>query len=182
MRVTVFAGSSMGSRPEFRAAAAEVGAALAGAGVGVVYGGSSVGLMGVLADAAMAAGGEVIGVIPQVLVEAEVAAERLTRLEVVATLHERKARMAELGDAFAALPGGLGTLEELFEALTWRQLGLHGKPVVLLDVGGYWAPLLAMLDAQVEAGFVRPASRARILSAASPAELLAALAPAVSGA
>jgi hypothetical protein len=182
MRVTVFAGSSMGSRPEYADLAADLaadlGRDLARAGIGVVYGGSSVGLMGLMADAAMTAGGEVIGVIPQVLVEAEVAADRLTRLEVVSSLHERKARMAELGDAFVALPGGLGTLEELTEALTWRQLGLHAKPVVLLDRAGFWAPLLALLDAQVSGGFVRPASRASIQHASSPSDLLTALLPA----
>jgi uncharacterized protein (TIGR00730 family) len=178
MRVTVFAGSSMGRRPEYADLAVALGRDLAKAGIGVVYGGSSVGLMGLMADAAMAAGGEVIGVIPQVLVEAEVAADRLTRLEVVSSLHERKARMAELGDAFVALPGGLGTLEELTEALTWRQLGLHDKPVVLLDASGFWTPLLALLDAQVGAGFVPPASRAAIQRATSPARLVTALLPA----
>jgi uncharacterized protein (TIGR00730 family) len=178
MQVTVFAGSSMGSRPEYADLAVALGRELALAGIGIVYGGSSVGLMGLMADAAMAAGGEVIGVIPQVLVEAEVAADRLTRLEVVSSLHQRKARMAELGDAFVALPGGLGTLEELTEALTWRQLGLHDKPIVLLDATGFWAPLLALLDAQVDAGFVLAASRARVQHATSPAELLATLLPA----
>jgi len=178
MRVTVFAGSSMGRQPGYADLAVALGRDLALAGIGVVYGGSSVGLMGLMADAAMAVGGEVIGVIPQVLVEAEVAADRLTRLEVVSSLHQRKARMAELGDAFVALPGGLGTLEELTEALTWRQLGLHNKPVVLLDVNGFWTPLLALLDAQVGAGFVPPASRAAIQRATSPAQLLAALLPA----
>jgi uncharacterized protein (TIGR00730 family) len=178
MRVTVFAGSSMGSRPEYAELAASLGRDLARAGIGVVYGGSSAGLMGLMADAAMTAGGEVIGVIPQVLVEAEVAADRLTRLEVVSSLHERKARMAELGDAFVALPGGLGTLEELTEALTWRQLGLHDKPVILLDSSGFWTPLLALLDAQVDGGFVRPAGRTAIQYATSPAELLATLLPA----
>jgi uncharacterized protein (TIGR00730 family) len=177
MRVAVFAGSSMGDRPEYAAAAADLGRALAAAGVGVVYGGASVGLMGVLADAAMAAGGEVIGVIPQVLVEAEVAADRLTRLEVVDSLHTRKARMADLSDAFAALPGGLGTLEELFEVLTWRQLRLHAKPVVLVDVAGFWDPLLRFLDAQIAAGFVPAASRAALLRVTGPAGLLAALSP-----
>jgi uncharacterized protein (TIGR00730 family) len=172
MRVTVFAGSSPGSRPEYAALAAGLGTTLARAGLGVVYGGSSVGLMGILAGAALAAGGEVVGVIPVSLVEGEAAASRLTRLEVVADLHERKARMAELGDAFAALPGGLGTLEELFEVLTWRQLRLHDKPVVLLDAAGFWAPLLSLVDAQVTAGFVRPASRAAIQCVTSPAELL----------
>lgn len=178
MRVTVFAGSSMGARPEYAAVAADLGRSLAQAGVGLVYGGASVGLMGVAADAAMAAGGEVIGIIPQVLVEAEVAADRLTRLEVVDSLHTRKARMAELGDAFVALPGGLGTLEELFEVLTWRQLRLHGKPVALLDAAGFWEPLLAFLDAQVTEGFVPAASRAAIGRVAGPAELLAVLRPA----
>jgi uncharacterized protein (TIGR00730 family) len=178
MRVTVFAGSSMGSHPGYVGLAADLGRDLALAGVGVVYGGSSVGLMGLMADAAMAAGGEVIGVIPQVLVEAEVAADRLTRLEVVSDLHQRKARMAELGDAFVALPGGLGTLEELTEALTWRQLGLHAKPVVLLDANGFWTPLLDLLDAQVSAGFVAAASRSAIQHATSPAAVLKALLPA----
>jgi uncharacterized protein (TIGR00730 family) len=175
VRITVFAGSSMGSRPEFRTAAADLGRVLAQAGVGVVYGGSSVGLMGVLAEAAMAAGGEVIGIIPELLVEAEVAAARLTRLEVVPTLHARKARMTELGDAFAALPGGLGTLEELFEALTWRQLRIHDKPVALVNVCGAWDPLLASLDAAVADGFIRPASRARLLVVDGPGDLLAAV-------
>jgi uncharacterized protein (TIGR00730 family) len=165
----------MGSRPEFRAVAANLGRVLAQAGVGVVYGGSSVGLMGVLAEAAMAAGGEVIGVIPEVLVEAEAAAARLTRLEVVPTLHARKARMAELCDAFTALPGGLGTLEELFEVLTWRQLRIHDKPVALINVCGAWDPLLATLDAAVADGFIRPASRAQLLVVDNPADLLGAL-------
>ena len=175
MRVTVFLGSSAGSRPEFAAAAAELGASLARAGAGIVYGGDSIGLMGVLAQAALAAGGEVIGVIPQAMAEAGIAAPGLTRLEVVASMHERKARMAELGDAFVALPGGLGTLDELFEILTWRQLRLHGKPVALLDVDGFWDPLLAFLDAQVAAGFVSAANRALLLRVASPAAVLAAL-------
>lgn len=175
MRVTVFAGSSMGSRPEFAAAAADLGTRLARAGIGVVYGGASVGLMGVLADAALAAGGEVIGVIPQVLVEAEVGATQLTRLEVVDSLHTRKARMAELCDAFVALPGGLGTLEELFEVLTWRQLRLHGKPVALLEVAGFWEPLLAFLDARVADGFIPAASRAALLRVTDAGQLLAAL-------
>jgi uncharacterized protein (TIGR00730 family) len=175
MRVAVFAGSSMGGRPEYAAAAADLGRSLARAGVGVVYGGASVGLMGVVADAAMASGGEVIGVIPQVLVEAEIAADRLTRLEVVDSMHTRKARMAELSDAFAALPGGLGTLEELFEMLTWRQLRLHGKPIALVDVAGFWDPLLQFLDSQVADGFVPAASRAALLRVTDPADLLAAL-------
>jgi uncharacterized protein (TIGR00730 family) len=175
MRVTVFAGSSMGARPEFAAAAADLGRVLAQAGVGIVYGGSSVGLMGVLADAAMAAGGEVIGVIPQVLVDAEVAARGITRLEVVATMHLRKARMADLGDAFAALPGGLGTLEELFEILTWRKLGLHDKPAAVLNVAGAWDPLLALLAAQVADGFVPPGFAAQLHCVTGPRDLLSVL-------
>lgn len=172
MRVAVYLGSSAGSRAEFAAAAEQTGRLLARAGIGVVYGGASVGLMGVLADAALAAGGEVIGVIPDGLFAAEVAHQDLTRLEVVGSMHARKARMAELADGFAALPGGLGTLEELLEILTWQQLRLHGKPVVLLDVGGFWDGLLRFVDSLVDAGFVPPASRQHLARAASPAELV----------
>jgi hypothetical protein len=175
VRVTVFLGSSAGTRPQFAAAAAELGASLARAGAGIVYGGDSIGLMGVLAQAALAAGGEVIGVIPAAMAEAGIAAPGLTRLEVVASMHARKARMAELGDGFVALPGGLGTLDELFEILTWRQLRLHGKPVALLDVDGFWGPLLAFLDAQVSAGFISAANRALLLRVTSPAAVLPAL-------
>jgi uncharacterized protein (TIGR00730 family) len=172
MRIAVFAGSSMGSRPEFAALAADLGRSLAQAGVGIVYGGASVGLMGVLADAAGAVGGEVIGVIPQLLVDAEIAAEGLARLDVVDSMHTRKARMAELSDAFVALPGGLGTLDELFEILTWRQLRLHAKPIMLLDVGGFWEPLLAFVALQVQDGFVPAASHAALLRVTSPGEVL----------
>jgi uncharacterized protein (TIGR00730 family) len=175
VRVTVFAASSTGTRPEFAAAAADLGRCLAKAGVGIVYGGATVGLMGILADTAMTEGGEVIGVIPHSMVEAEIAAGGLTRLEVVDTMHTRKARMGELGDAFVALPGGLGTLEELFEVLTWRQIRLHRKHVVLLDVAGFWDPLLAFLDTQVAAGFIPAASRAAIVRVTSPADVLPAL-------
>jgi uncharacterized protein (TIGR00730 family) len=175
VRVTVFAGSSMGARPEFAAAAAELGTVLAEAGAGIVYGGASAGLMGVVARAAMAAGGEVIGVIPQLLVDAEVAAAGITRLEVVATMHERKARMAELGDAFAALPGGLGTLEELTEILTWRKLGLHGKPAAVLNVAGAFDPLLALLAAQVADGFLAAGFAAQLQCVTDPRDLLAVL-------
>jgi uncharacterized protein (TIGR00730 family) len=172
MRVTVYLGSSPGRLPEFAEAAAATGRLLAEAGIGLVYGGGAVGLMGVLADAALAAGGEVIGVIPAGLFAAEVAHRGLTRLEVVPSMHQRKARMAELADGFAALPGGLGTLEELFEVLTWQQLGLHGKPVMLLDVGGFWDGLLRFVDDLVEVGFVPPASRERLVTATSPADLV----------
>jgi uncharacterized protein (TIGR00730 family) len=172
VRVAVFLGSSPGIRPEFAAAAQQTGRLLAEAGLGIVYGGASVGLMGVLADAALAAGGEVIGVIPGRLFGAEIAHQGLTRLEVVGSMHERKARMAELAGGFAALPGGIGTLDELIEILTWQQLRLHSKPIALLDVSGFWDGLLAFADSLVAAGFVPPASRAGLVLAGSPAELV----------
>ena len=175
MRIAVFLGSSTGGRPEYAAAAAQTGRLLAQAGLGIVYGGASVGLMGALADAALAAGGEVIGVLPDGLFAAEVPHRGLSRLEVVGSMHERKARMAELADGFAALPGGLGTLEELFEMLTWQQLRLHGKPIALLDVAGFWDTLLGFLDALVDDGFVPAASRRQLVRAATPAELVALL-------
>ena len=172
MRVAVFLGSSIGCRPEYAAAAADFGRALASAGVGIVYGGASVGMMGALADAALAEGGEVIGVIPGGLFAAEVPHPGLSRMEVVGTMHERKALMAALADGFAALPGGLGTLDELFEILTWQQIGLHAKPVALVDVGGFWDPLAGMLDALTEAGFVPPATRACIARVKDATEYL----------
>ncbi|MGO8957866.1 MAG: TIGR00730 family Rossman fold protein [Streptosporangiaceae bacterium] len=172
MRVAVFLGSSTGRRPEYVAATAEFGRSLAEAGVGIVYGGASVGLMGVLADAALAAGGEVIGVIPGGLFAAEVAHLRLTRLEVVASMHERKARIAELADGFAVLPGGLGTLDELFEIWTWHQLGLHAKPIALLDVGGFWAALNGLVDALARDGFVPEESRRYLVPVANAQQLL----------
>jgi uncharacterized protein (TIGR00730 family) len=159
-RICIFCGSSPGRDPAFIAAARAVGIRLAERGIGVVYGGGRVGLMGAVADAALDAGGEVIGVIPQSLVDRELAHTGLTELRKVGTLHERKAVMAELSDAFIALPGGLGTLEELAEVTSWAQLGLHGKPIGLLDVGDYWAPLLAWLDRAVETGFLAPTDRA----------------------
>jgi uncharacterized protein (TIGR00730 family) len=173
MRVAVFAGSRSGSRPEYADSARELATGLAGAGVGIVYGGAHVGLMGVLADAALAAGGEIIGVMPQDLIDAEIGHRGLTSLEIVTSMHERKARMAELADAFCALPGGAGTLEELFEVWTWQQLGLHTKPIALLNSAGFWDPLLAALDAQVGTGFVRAADRAALLVPTTSAELLA---------
>lgn len=158
-RVCVYCGSSPGDRPDYAELAREVGRAITGRGMSLVYGGGHVGLMGVVADAALAAGGEVVGVIPRRLVEAEVAHGGLTALEIVESMHERKARMADLSDAFIALPGGFGTLDELFETLTWAQLGLHGKPCGLIDFEGYYAPLIAWADTAVAAGFVRPAHR-----------------------
>jgi uncharacterized protein (TIGR00730 family) len=153
VRIAVFTGSQAGP-PAHQQAAAGFAADLARAGVGVVYGGGHVGLMGVVADAALAAGGEVVGVIPQHLVDDELAHPGLPRLEVVPDMHTRKARMAELADAFVALPGAAGTLEELFEAWTWGMLGLHAKPTLLLDVDGFWQPLLAQLRRMVDDGYL----------------------------
>ena len=153
MRVAVFTGSQAGP-PAHREAAASFAAGLATSGVGIVYGGGHVGLMGVVADAALAAGGEVVGVIPQHLVDDELAHPGLPRLDVVGSMHERKARMADLSDAFVALPGAAGTLEELFEAWTWGMLGLHAKPTALLDVDGFWQPLLAQLRRMVDDGYL----------------------------
>lgn len=159
----VFCGSSLGARPEYEAAARELGRLLAARGLGLVYGGARVGLMGAVADAALAAGGDVVGVMPRALVAREIAHTGLRDLRVVESMHERKALMAELSDAFVALPGGLGTLEELFEVWTWAQLGLHRKPVALLDVADFYRPLVAFLDAAVGEGFVRAERRATLV-------------------
>ena len=159
-RVTVFCGSSPGARPEYLRAARAFGALLAGEKLGLVYGGAHRGLMGALADAALAAGGEVVGVIPRALADLEIAHKGLTALHVVDSMHARKAKMAELGDAFVALPGGLGTLEELAEIATWAMLGIHDKPLGLLDVGGYFDGLAAFLDHATREGFLRPEHRA----------------------
>ncbi len=172
MRVAVFLGSSAGRQPEFAAAAAEFGTSLARAGVGIVYGGASVGMMGALADAALAADGEVIGVIPGSVFAAEIPHPGLTRMEIVGTMHERKALMAALADGFAALPGGLGTLDELFEILTWQQIGLHAKPVALVDVCGFWDPLARMLDGLAAAGFVPQVTRNSLVRVRDAAEFL----------
>ncbi len=171
-RVCVFCGASSGRLPAYADVARAFGAAAAGRGVGVVYGGGGVGLMGAVADGALSAGGEVVGVIPRSLVDRELAHAGLTELHVVDSLHERKALMAELADGFAALPGGFGTLDELLEQLTWSQLGLHAKPVGLLDVEGYWAPLIALARHATEAGFVREADLAAIAVAEDPSALL----------
>ena len=152
--VCVYCGSNAGARPAYAQKAVQLGERLAREGLAVVYGGGNVGLMGIVADAALAAGGEVIGVIPEQLVGWEVAHAGLTRLEVVANMHERKARMFDLSDAFIALPGGFGTLDEMFEMLTWRQLGLGDKPCAFLDVDGFYAPLIAMMDRMVEERFL----------------------------
>ncbi|NUR06262.1 MAG: TIGR00730 family Rossman fold protein [Nocardioidaceae bacterium] len=170
--VCVFSGSNRGARPSYAAAAAALGRSIAGRGLRLVYGGASVGLMGEVADAALAAGGEVVGVIPQHLYDREVAHVGLTELRVTTSMHERKAAMADLSDGFVALPGGLGTLEELAEILTWSQLGLQRKPCGLLDVEGFFDPLLAFLDHTVTERFVRPEHRALVLAAAAPEDLL----------
>ncbi len=174
-RLCVFCGSSPGHDPAYSALAAQFGRTLAQRRIGVVYGGGRVGLMGALADAALAAGGEVIGVIPQMLLDREHGHRGLTQLRVVDSMHARKALMAELADGFVALPGGIGTLEEIFEVWTWAQLGMHRKPCGLLDVDGFFAPLVGFLDHVVASGVRRPASRAMLTVAASPDELLAKL-------
>ena len=163
-RLCVFCGANAGTRAEYGASARELSAALARRGLGLVYGGGNVGLMGMLADAMLHAGGEVIGVIPQHLVAREVAHCGVTRLHVVDDMHQRKAMMNELSDAFVALPGGFGTLEEFFEILTWSQLGIHRKPSGLLNVSGYYDDLLAMLDHAVTQGFLLPANRKLVIS------------------
>ena len=155
----MFCGSNVGSHPAFVDHAAGLGAALAERDVGLVYGGGHVGLMGVVADAALAGGGEVIGVLTDALVRSEIAHPGLTSLEVVASMHERKARMADLASGFIALPGGYGTLDETIELLTWNQLGLITKPVVFLDVDGFFAPLFAFFDTAVAGAFIRPSHR-----------------------
>jgi uncharacterized protein (TIGR00730 family) len=162
-RICVFCGSSPGARASYAAAAEGVGTLLAGRGIGLVYGGGAVGLMGTLADAALAAGGEVTGVIPASLVAREVGHQGLTDLRVVGSMHERKSLMEELADGFLALPGGPGTLDELMEILTWAQLGLHGKPIGLLDVDGYFGHLRAFLDHAAAERFVRPEHRDLLL-------------------
>jgi uncharacterized protein (TIGR00730 family) len=161
-RVCVFCGASSGRRPAYADAARAFGAALAGRGLGLVYGGGRVGLMGAVADAALAGGGEVVGVIPQELVARELAHDGLSELHVVGSLHERKALMAELADGFVALPGGFGTLDELLEQLTWSQLGLHAKPIGLYEVEDYWRPLIALARHATEEGFVRESDLAQI--------------------
>jgi uncharacterized protein (TIGR00730 family) len=157
--VCVYCGSNAGNKPAYAERAAALGARLAQEHLALVYGGGNVGLMGIVADAALAAGGEVIGVIPEQLVGWEVAHQGLTRLEVVANMHERKARMFDLSDAFVALPGGFGTLDEMFEMLTWRQLGLGDKPCAFLDVHGFFAPLVAMMDRMVDERFLHADQR-----------------------
>src|SRR5678815_5650193 len=170
--ICVFAGSSAGARPEYRAAAEELGRTLAKRQVNVVFGGGHVGLMGALADAVLAGHGQITGVIPESLVAREIAHTGLSDLRIVSSMHQRKALMADLADAFIALPGGWGTLEEFFEVLTWAQLGLHRKPCGLLNVGGYFDGLLAFAGHAVAEGFVRPDHRELIVVAGGAAEML----------
>ena len=174
-RICVFCASNSGARPEYRAITEELGRELARKKVSVVYGGGKVGLMGALADAALAAGGEVVGVIPEQLMAREIGHPGLTKLHVVRSMHERKAMMADLSDAFIALPGGFGTLEEFFEVVTWAQLGLHAKPCGILNVHRYYSSLLAMLDHAVHEGLLRAENRDLILARESVPELLRAL-------
>lgn len=174
-RVAVFCGASVGRRPAYAAAARAVGAELSRRGLGTVYGGGNVGLMGILADAALAGGGEVVGVIPEALMARELGHGGVTSLHVVQSMHERKALMADLADAFLALPGGFGTYEEILEVTTWAQLGLHAKPFGLLDVEGFYQPLLAQFARAVDDGFIRPEQRALLVVATEPEALIDAL-------
>jgi uncharacterized protein (TIGR00730 family) len=168
----VFCGSNQGARPEYRQAAIQFAEQLAARRIGLVYGGASVGLMGVIADRMVECGGEVVGVIPRMLVDKEVAHRKLTELHEVDSMHERKALMAEFADGFATLPGGFGTLEEFTEVVSWRLLRLHQKPCGLLNVGGYFDRLLQFLDYAVSQQFIKPEHRASILVAQNPAQLV----------
>jgi uncharacterized protein (TIGR00730 family) len=171
-RLCIFCGSSAGNRPAYRRAAEEIGSYLAKNEIAIVFGGGKVGLMGIVADSALAAGGEVIGVIPEHLMGREVGHCGLTKLHVVASMHERKALMADLSDAFLALPGGFGTFDEFCEVLTWSQLGLHQKPCGLLNVEGYFTPVLAMFDRAVADGFLRKENREIVLASDNLPEMM----------
>jgi uncharacterized protein (TIGR00730 family) len=171
-RVCIFCGSSVGTDLVYERAARNIGRLLAQRGIGLVYGGGKVGLMGSVADACLSEGGQVVGVMPRALVEKEIAHRGLTELHVVESMHERKALMADLAGAFIALPGGYGTWEEFYEMLTWSQLGLHRKACAVLNVNGYYDPLLAMADRAVEAGFVRAVHREILLADTDPVRLL----------
>lgn len=175
-RLCVFCGSSVGANPAYAEAATTMGTFLAKRGIGLVYGGGNVGLMGVIADAALAAGGEVIGVIPRALHDREVAHHGVTDLRIVDSMHARKAMMADLSDAFMAMPGGVGTFEEFFEAITWTQLGLHRKACGLLNVAGFYTPLAIFIDQAVTDGFIKPVHRAAIVVDDNPERLLDTLA------
>src|ERR1700680_1690809 len=171
-RICVFSGSNLGNRPEYKRAAQALGQELVARGLGLVYGGASVGLMGIIADTVLAGGGEVIGVIPHGLFSREIAHQGLTQLHEVGSMHERKALMADLADGFIALPGGFGTFDEFFEILTWAQLGLHSKPVGVLDVTGYFTPLLALIAHASAEGFIPAIHTGLVMREESPAALL----------
>jgi len=174
-RVCVFCGANPGNNPAYAAAARQMGEAIAQRGLGLVYGGGHVGLMGIVADAAMKAGAEVIGIIPEVLMNREVGHGAITELHVVGTMHERKKMMADLSDGFIVMPGGVGTLEEAVEAFTWTQLGIHDKGLVFLDVEGYWQGMASLFDHMVSNGFVKPEQRPIAQFVAEPAAALDAL-------
>lgn len=171
-RLAIYCGSATPADPSYMALARDVGRTLAERGIGVVYGGGRLGLMGAIADSALEAGGEVIGIIPQALVDAEVAHRGLTELHVVETMHQRKAAFTDLADGFVTLPGGTGTMDELWEALSWAQLGYHADPVALLNAGGFYDPLVAMWERMAEVGFVRPQHRDLLIVADTPDLLL----------
>ena len=181
-RVAVYCGSAAGADPSFADQARATAQAMAEANVDLVYGGGRLGLMGVMADTVLSLGGKVYGVIPQALVDIEVAHPRLTELHTVANMHQRKAKMTDLADGFLALPGGVGTLDELFEAWSWNALGYHAKPFCLLNVDGFWDRMIGFLDHVTESGFMSPARRAQLLVAESPEEALKLLDEAASGA
>lgn len=174
-RVAVYCGSSGGNDPAYCAEAVALGSAIAAAGLGVVYGGANVGLMGAVADAALAGGAEVIGVLPAILSNREIAHTGLTRLESADTMHQRKARMVALADAFVMLPGGYGTLDELFEIITWSQLRMHAKPCIVVNTLGYWDQMLAFLDTAVQAGFLKPENRTLLQVATNAQDAVAAI-------
>jgi len=171
-RVAVYCGSANGTDPAFLAEATRLGHAIAQAGLSLVYGGASIGLMGAVADAALAGGAEVIGVLPEILSGSEIAHRGLTCLEMVSTMHERKARMVKLADAFLMLPGGYGTLDEMMEIVTWKQLRLHAKPCILINTSGYWDGLLTFLDRAVQSGFLKPDNRNLLELAATADEAI----------
>ena len=171
-RLAVYCGSAPGGDVRFAVIARATGEAMAARGIDLVYGGGKLGLMGIVADTVIAGGGRTYGVIPEALVELEVAHTGLTELHTVAGMHERKARMTELADGFLVLPGGIGTLDELFEAWSWNALGYHAKPFCLVDVGGFWAKLIDFLDHAAACGFLSPARRAQLLVAATPEEAI----------
>jgi uncharacterized protein (TIGR00730 family) len=171
-RLAIYCGSAPGSRPEFAEATRATAAAMVGRGVDLVYGGGRLGCMGIIADSVLAGGGRVFGVIPKALVNLEVAHDGITELTTVETMHERKAKMTDLADAFLALPGGIGTLDELFEAWSWNALGYHKKPLCLLNIDGFWDGMIAFMDHATDSGFLSPRRREQLLVAASPDEAL----------